>query len=43
MEKYRMLQTGTAIAPGVQIYKFEAAWMSIFQDMTLLLNNRYFY
>ena len=33
MEKYKMLQTGSVIAPGVQIYKFEADWMSSFQDM----------
>ena len=25
---------GTVIAPGVQIYKFEADWMSSFQDKT---------
>ena len=34
MEKYKMLQTGSVIAPGVQIYKFETNWMSSFQDMT---------
>ena len=33
-KKYEMLQTGSFIAPGVLIYKFEADWMSIFQDMT---------
>ena len=41
MEKYKILQTGSVIACGVQIYKFEVDWMSSFQDMTLLLNNRY--
>ena len=34
MEKYEMLQTGSVITPGVQIYKFEADQMSSFQDMT---------
>ena len=34
MEKYEMLWTGSIIAPGIQIYKFEADWMSSFQDMT---------
>ena len=34
MEKYEMIQTGSVIALGVQIYKFEADWMSSFQDMT---------
>ena len=29
-----MLQTGSIIAPGVQIYKSEAVQMSSFQDMT---------
>ena len=29
-----MLQTGSVIAPGVQIYKFEADRMSSFQNMT---------
>ena len=30
-----MLQTGSIIAPGVQIYKFDADWgMSSFQEMT---------
>ena len=29
-----MLQIGSVIAPGVYIYKFEADWMSSFQDMT---------
>ena len=31
--KYKMLQTDSVIAPGVQIYKFEADWISSFQDM----------
>ena len=30
MEKYEMLWTGSVIAPGVQIYKFEADWMGSF-------------
>ena len=30
MEKYKMLQTGCMIAPGIQLYKL----MSSFQDMT---------
>ena len=34
MEKYEMLQTGSTIAPGGQIYKFEEDQMSSFQDMT---------
>ena len=34
MEKYEMLWTGSVIAPGVKIYKFEADQMSSFQDMT---------
>ena len=34
MEKYKMLQKGSVIAPGVQIYKSEADWMSSVQDMT---------
>ena len=34
MEKYKMLQTGFVISPGVQIYMFEADWMSSVQDMT---------
>ena len=34
MEKYEMLQTDSVIAPGVQIYKFEADQMSSFHDMT---------
>ena len=35
MEKdMKLLETGSFIAPGVQIYKFEADWMSTFQDMT---------
>ena len=29
-----MLQTSSIIAPGVQIYMFEADQMSSFQDMT---------
>ena len=29
-----MLQTGSVIGPGVQIYKFEVDQMSSFQDMT---------
>ena len=33
MEKYKILQTGSVIAHGVQIYKFEVDWMSSFQDM----------
>ena len=33
MEKYKMLWTGSVIAPGVQIYKFEADQMSSFQNM----------
>ena len=33
-KKYMMLQTGSFIAPGVQIYKFEVDYMSSFQDMT---------
>ena len=33
-KKYEMLLTGSVIAHGVQIYKFEADWMSSFQDMT---------
>ena len=36
MEKYKMLQTGSVIAPGVQIYKFEADWMCSFQDMSTI-------
>ena len=31
---YEMLQTGSVIAPGVQIYTFEADQMSSFQDRT---------
>ena len=34
MEKYKILKTGSVIACGVQIYKFEVDWMSSFQDMT---------
>ena len=34
MEKYEILQTGSIIASGAQIYKFEADRMSSFQDMT---------
>ena len=34
MEKYEMLQTGSIIASGVQIYKFEADLINSFQDMT---------
>ena len=32
-KKYEMLHIGSVIAPGVQIYKFEADQMSSFQDM----------
>ena len=34
MKKYEMLWTGSVIAPGVQIHKFEADQMSSFQDKT---------
>ena len=34
MTKYEMLWTGSIIAPGIQIYKFEADQISTFQDMT---------
>ena len=34
MVKYEMLWTGSIIAPGVQIYKFEEDQMSSFWDMT---------
>ena len=34
MEKYIILQTGSVIASGVQIYEFEVDWMSSFQDNT---------
>ena len=33
-KRYEMLQTGSIIAPGIQIYKFEADQMGSFQDMT---------
>ena len=33
-KKVEMLQTGSVIAPGVQIYKFETDQISSFQDMT---------
>ena len=29
-KKYEMLWSGSVITPGVQIYKFEADWMSSF-------------
>ena len=33
-KKYKILRTGSVIACGVQIYKFEVDWVSSFQDMT---------
>ena len=43
MGKCEMLQIGSIIAPGVQIYKFEADQMSSFPIHDILwLNNRYF-
>ena len=33
-EIYKILQIGSIIARGVQLYKFEVDWMSSFQDMT---------
>ena len=30
LEKYKILQTGSVIACGVQIYMFEVDWMSSF-------------
>ena len=32
-KKYEMLQTGSIIAPGVQIHTFEGDQMTSFQDM----------